>query len=105
MGTVNYVYWQENPHLWLGYIENDSSIWALGQTLEGLRAGLRLVHRLEMDAGFDSDAGKALAESYENLYEALNDAGVVIGAHRTLAGYAANNLRSLQQGTFSEQGS
>lgn len=102
MGTVNYVYWQENPHLWLGYVENDSGIWALGLNLDGLTAGLRLVYQLEMDAGFDSDAGKALAESYENLYAALRDAGVTIGTHRTLAGYAANNLRPLQRGTFTD---
>ena len=94
MGIVNYIYWQEGQNLWLGYVENDPSTWALGNTLEDLTAGLRLVYRLEMDAGFDSDAGKALAESYENLHEALRKAGVVIGADRTLASYAKNNLRS-----------
>ncbi len=102
MATVSYVYWQESPQLWLGYVENYSSVWALGQTLEDLTAGLRLVYRLETDAGFDSDAGKALAESYENLREALRDAGVIIGADRTVAGYAANNRRVLQLGTFDE---
>jgi hypothetical protein len=101
MGLVNYMYWQEGERLWLGYIASDPSIWALGWTPEYLASGLRLIYRLEMDAHFDSDAGKALAESYENLLEALKEAGVDFGPYSP-SDYAKNNHRELHQGTFSE---